>query len=48
MRRYIRSLILVMAVVSVAALIIGFQKISIGDFQRGDDTILGMRLGLDL
>ncbi|MEE2884701.1 MAG: protein translocase subunit SecD [Chloroflexota bacterium] len=48
MRRYIRSLILVIAVVSISALIVGFQKISIGDIQRGDDTVLGMRLGLDL
>ena len=48
MRRYIRSLVLILAVTTVAALILGFQTFSWGDFERGDDTILGLRLGLDL
>ena len=32
----------------VALLVLGFQTFSLGDFERGDDTILGLRLGLDL
>jgi preprotein translocase subunit SecD len=35
-------------IVIVAGLILGFQTISIGDFQRGADTPLGLSLGLDL
>lgn len=48
MRRYIRSLVLIVAVTMVAVLILGFQTFSWGDFERGDDTLLGLRLGLDL
>jgi preprotein translocase subunit SecD len=35
-------------IVVLAGLILGFQTISIGDFQRGADTPLGLSLGLDL
>jgi len=35
-------------IVVLAGLILGFQTISIGGFQRGDDTPLGLSLGLDL
>ena len=48
MRRYARTLILIFLLFfgSVAALAV--QKIDIGNFQRGGDTILGLSLGLDL
>ena len=35
-------------VVVLAGLILGFQKIAIGNFERGGDTPLGLSLGLDL
>ena len=48
MRRYFRSLAIIGIVTVAAVLILGFQTFSLGDFERGDDTILGLRLGLDL
>ena len=48
MRRYARSLILIAVLVTLAGVILGIQKITIGDFERGGDTILGLSLGLDL
>ena len=48
MGRYGRTVILIGVIVILAALILGFQTISIGDFQRGGDTPLGLSLGLDL
>ena len=48
MGRYGRTVILIGVIVILAGLILGFQTISIGDFQRGGDTPLGLSLGLDL
>ena len=48
MRRYYRSLTMVLIVTVVAVLALGFQTFSVGGFERGDDTLLGLRLGLDL
>ena len=39
---------LIAVLVVLAALALGFQSISIGEFQRGGDTPLGLELGLDL
>ena len=48
MGRYGRTVIMIGVIVILAGLILGFQTISIGDFQRGADTPLGLSLGLDL
>ncbi len=48
MRRYARTLVLILILVVGSVLVLGFQKFSIGNFERGDDTILGLSLGLDL
>ncbi len=49
MGRYGRTVIIIAVVVVAAGLILGFQTISVGDFQRGsDNTLLGLSLGLDL
>ena len=49
MGRYGRTVLVIAVVVIAAGLILGFQTISISNFQRGsDNTILGLSLGLDL
>lgn len=48
MRRNLKSLILIVFLVVLTALILGFQSINLGGFQRGGDTLLGLSLGLDL
>ena len=48
MGRYGRTVIGIAVVVVLAGLILGFQKIAIGNFERGGDTPLGLSLGLDL
>ena len=48
MARYGRTIIAIAVIVIAVGLILGFQNISIGDFQRGSDTPLGLSLGLDL
>ena len=48
MGRYGRTIAMIGVIVILAGLILGFQTISIGDFQRGGDTPLGLSLGLDL
>ena len=48
MGRYGRTVAMIGVIVILAGLILGFQTISIGDFQRGGDTPLGLSLGLDL
>ena len=48
MRRYARTLIVIAVLVTVASLMLGFQKIDIPGFERGGDTPLGLKLGLDL
>ena len=48
MRRNARALIAILLLVVAAGLLLGFQTISIGNFERGGDTLLGLSLGLDL
>ena len=48
MRRNTRALIAIVLLVVAAGLLLGFQTISLGGFQRGGDTLLGLSLGLDL
>ncbi|MDA1096908.1 MAG: hypothetical protein O3B84_06610, partial [Chloroflexi bacterium] len=48
MRRYARTLAVIVVLVIAAALALGFQTFNIGGFERGDDTVLGLQLGLDL
>ena len=48
MRRYASTLIFIVILALVAGLGLGFQTISIGNFERGGDTLLGLSLGLDL
>ena len=48
MRRELRTLIFIGAVAAFAGLVLGFQTISLGNFERGGDTPLGLKLGLDL
>ena len=39
---------MILIVTVVAVLVLAFQTFSVGNFERGDDTVLGLRLGLDL
>ena len=48
MGRYGRILIIIAIIVALAGAILGFQKISLSEFERGGDTPLGLSLGLDL
>ncbi len=49
MRRNARALIVVLVLVVASGLFLGFQRVEIGTFTRGDDTtLLGLSLGLDL
>ena len=48
MRRNARALISILLLVVGAGLLLGFQTINLGGFQRGSDTFLGLSLGLDL
>ena len=48
MRRHARAITLIAVLAIVSGLILGFQTIKIGGFERGDDTPLGLKLGLDL
>ena len=49
MRRNARALIVVLLLVVASGLFLGFQRVEIGPFARGDDnTLLGLSLGLDL
>ena len=48
MGRYGRTVAMIGVIVVLAGLILGFQTISIGQFQRGGDSPLGLSLGLDL
>ena len=48
MRRHYKQLILIGIIIILSGLTLGFQKIKIGDFERGGDTILGLSLGLEL
>jgi protein-export membrane protein SecD len=46
--RYGRIVIIIAIIVALAGAILGFQKISLSEFERGGDTPLGLSLGLDL
>ena len=48
MGRYGRIVIIIAIIVALAGAILGFQKISLSEFERGGDTPLGLSLGLDL
>ena len=48
MRRNARALIAILLLVVVAGLVLGFQTIKLGGFERGGNTLLGLSLGLDL
>ena len=48
MRRNARALILIALLIVASGLLLGFQTINLGGFQRGSDTLLGLSLGLDL
>ena len=48
MRRYARTLILITLLAVASVVILGIQTITIGEFERGGDTMLGLSLGLDL
>ena len=48
MRRNARALIAILLLLVAAGLILGFQSIRLGGFERGGDTLLGLSLGLDL
>ena len=48
MRRYGRTVLFIAVLVVLATLVLSFQTISFGDFERGADTPLGLDLGLDL
>ena len=48
MRRYGRAMILIGLLVVLAGLVLGFQRIKLGGFERGGNTLLGLNLGLDL
>ena len=47
-RRYLRTLVIIVILVSLCTAAFAVQEIKIYDFERGDDTILGLKLGLDL
>ncbi|MCH9011336.1 MAG: hypothetical protein IIC21_11980, partial [Chloroflexi bacterium] len=48
MRRNARALVSISLLVLLAGLLLGFQTFTIGDTKFGDDTPLGLKLGLDL
>ena len=47
-RRNWRALTLIALLIVASGLLLGFQTINLGGFQRGGDTLLGLSLGLDL
>ena len=48
MRRYLRSMSVIVVLVVMGGLVLGFQTIDLGGFERGADTPLGLSLGLEL
>jgi protein-export membrane protein SecD len=48
LRRYSKTLVVIVLLVVVAALALGFKTVSIGSFERTGDNVLGLKLGLDL
>lgn len=47
-RRNWRALTLIALLIVASGLLLGFQTINLGGFQRGGNTLLGLSLGLDL
>jgi protein-export membrane protein SecD len=47
-RRYARILAVIAFLVTLASIVLGFQNIKIGNFERGSGAVLGLKLGLDL
>ena len=47
-RRNARALIAILLLIVGAGLVLGFQTIKLGPFERGGNTLLGLSLGLDL
>ena len=47
-RRNARALIAILLLIIGAGLVLGFQTIKLGPFERGGNTLLGLSLGLDL
>jgi len=47
-RRYGRLVVFIAVLIGLATLILAFQNIAVGDFERGSDNRLGLSLGLDL
>ena len=47
-RRNARALIAILLLIVGSGLVLGFQTIKIGPFERGGNTLLGLSLGLDL
>ena len=47
-RRNWRALTLIALLIVASGLLLGFRTINLGGFQRGEDTLLGLSLGLDL
>ena len=47
-RRNWRALTLIALLIAASGLLLGFQTINLGGFQRGGSTLLGLSLGLDL
>ena len=48
MRRYARTLIFIAILVALAGVFLGIKRIDLGGLERGEDTVLGLSLGLDL
>jgi preprotein translocase subunit SecD len=48
LRRYSKTLVVIVLLVVVASLALGFKTVSIGSFERTGDNVLGLKLGLDL
>ena len=48
MRRFGRTIIIIVVLVALTAAILSFREIKLGNFERGGDTPFGLSLGLDL
>ena len=48
MRRYWKSVMLSVIIISISAIVVFTQKFSIGGNEFGSDAVLGLQLGLDL
>ena len=48
MRRYWKSVMLSVVIISISAIVVFTQKFSIGGNEFGSDAVLGLQLGLDL